>query len=858
MSDLKLYNGINNIDDDLIEEADCKKKPVIHHCYGIAASAAAIFIAVGALGVFRSSAPVSKTDLSENNNITVESTAANATEIQTTSQAITEEMVKTSSTAASPVTSQYTAVSTQPVVSYSKINEIQTNSLQNTTAVSAAAAQTEAISKVTTTIAVKQDSSDIQNYDYEYEGSIIMKKYAAALAAFITASSTAQAFPSNAVTYEHEISPAASSVKNFIDECNIDLDLNSDGNFDMFDIYALFRCECERIDEVPDYIRDKYESMIIRKKYLGGEAITMKGSGSYQDSYYLDWIDLADYYFTYYDLKTEYFDQNYYLDNCPDKYNDPVPLDLMKEDVKDIKIWTTEKFYQTGRFVKNDDGTFRPFTADDVDDAYYYDEEEGKYVWDNNYLYYHTDDSSVHRFIRELATYSLIDGYKSSSLMDDIVNSDYVDTDINSDGVYDFDDIVLVAYYINTYKTNLTHDSDIYYLALKSELTGSYSENYPAELRESPNNPITEKEWNKARDFVDTASFYYISSFNLIRNMAENYLENNEVDPKYFDPVYYEKNNFAHYQIDDYGFTSVDASGNCKENLLFDYLGSFEKFYLKYGPSAEKNRELFETAEKYEIYTDEEIDAAFPTYYKNVKTGVLPEPDMNLDGKLDIADYIILDNINLEYLSIGDPYSIAPFLRRYPELKSEICISQEAKDNYRNNFDFNNNGISCDFFETKCMQTYIFGELLPQYSDEEALCMEICDYCNYHPELKYNYISYEKLEKFMKANDVDFEIIRDRYKKEENITETDNQVYSAPETAVAIKGDSNTDGTVDLSDSVLIMQALANPSKYGTDGSDDHHITEEGYLLADVDGGGVTTSDALTIQKHLLGLNSIA
>ena len=25
MSDLKLYRGINNIDDDLIEEADCKK-----------------------------------------------------------------------------------------------------------------------------------------------------------------------------------------------------------------------------------------------------------------------------------------------------------------------------------------------------------------------------------------------------------------------------------------------------------------------------------------------------------------------------------------------------------------------------------------------------------------------------------------------------------------------------------------------------------------------------------------------------------------------------------------------------------------------------------------------------------------
>lgn len=66
-------------------------------------------------------------------------------------------------------------------------------------------------------------------------------------------------------------------------------------------------------------------------------------------------------------------------------------------------------------------------------------------------------------------------------------------------------------------------------------------------------------------------------------------------------------------------------------------------------------------------------------------------------------------------------------------------------------------------------------------------------------------------------------------------------------------GDSNNDGTVDMSDVVLIMQSLSNPSKYGVEGTDEHHITEEGALRADIDGNGVTNNDALTIQEYLLG-----
>ena len=68
-------------------------------------------------------------------------------------------------------------------------------------------------------------------------------------------------------------------------------------------------------------------------------------------------------------------------------------------------------------------------------------------------------------------------------------------------------------------------------------------------------------------------------------------------------------------------------------------------------------------------------------------------------------------------------------------------------------------------------------------------------------------------------------------------------------------GDSNCDGQVDLADAVLIMQSLANPNKYGKNGTDDHHLTDEGAANADVEGNGngITTNDAQAIQLYLLG-----
>ena len=69
-------------------------------------------------------------------------------------------------------------------------------------------------------------------------------------------------------------------------------------------------------------------------------------------------------------------------------------------------------------------------------------------------------------------------------------------------------------------------------------------------------------------------------------------------------------------------------------------------------------------------------------------------------------------------------------------------------------------------------------------------------------------------------------------------------------------GDANCDGKVDLSDAVMILQAISNNDKYGVGGTDPNCITEEGVKNGDCSnvGDGITARDALAVQKFAIGL----
>ena len=90
--------------------------------------------------------------------------------------------------------------------------------------------------------------------------------------------------------------------------------------------------------------------------------------------------------------------------------------------------------------------------------------------------------------------------------------------------------------------------------------------------------------------------------------------------------------------------------------------------------------------------------------------------------------------------------------------------------------------------------------------------------------------------------------------------DSDNVIISVETTNAStnestVKGDTNCDGSVDMSDAVLIMQALANPNKYGIDGTAEHHLTSIGKENGDMNGDGLTVGDAQAIQEKLLGLS---
>ena len=89
-----------------------------------------------------------------------------------------------------------------------------------------------------------------------------------------------------------------------------------------------------------------------------------------------------------------------------------------------------------------------------------------------------------------------------------------------------------------------------------------------------------------------------------------------------------------------------------------------------------------------------------------------------------------------------------------------------------------------------------------------------------------------------------------------SVTDAATETTATNTTYESVKGDANCDGEPSMADAVLIMQSIANPARFGIEGTDENHITEQGRKNADItgDNDGITNADALALQKKLLKL----
>ena len=137
----------------------------------------------------------------------------------------------------------------------------------------------------------------------------------------------------------------------------------------------------------------------------------------------------------------------------------------------------------------------------------------------------------------------------------------------------------------------------------------------------------------------------------------------------------------------------------------------------------------------------------------------------------------------------------------------------------------------------------------------DAKCLTSAEYPSYYPPLVIEYVTEnvtteqkKQMLEFAEKNGISHELFT-----LVNIINGE-KVYWEYAT-VNVKGDANCDGERDMSDVVLIMQALANPNKYGENGTAELHLTAQGKANADMDGNGLTVGDAQAIQKILLEIN---
>ena len=255
------------------------------------------------------------------------------------------------------------------------------------------------------------------------------------------------------------------------------------------------------------------------------------------------------------------------------------------------------------------------------------------------------------------------------------------------------------------------------------------------------------------------------------------------------------------YIQDELGYSNLEMAVYSNEFLkqykdVVDYYFDMSQFK----DELTKDMSIFE---KYSIIYSEEDYYWYEKAVKKLDYDTIKMFDLNMNGILEPQDYAIGEYLNMNYYT--DKTS-------HPEDKE--LITDAIKENFYKNFDPDKNGICGSYGDIELMENY-----LKYVTDDYGF---ISDY-------RYGNST---------GSGVALDKIKETLAKGETVVRTDER-----------NGDANVDETVNLADSVAILQAYINPDKYA--------LSDEGKYNADISntGDGITPMDAQKIQKILLNIN---
>lgn len=199
-------------------------------------------------------------------------------------------------------------------------------------------------------------------------------------------------------------------------------------------------------------------------------------------------------------------------------------------------------------------------------------------------------------------------------------------------------------------------------------------------------------------------------------------------------------------------------------------------------------------------YNIDDMYEFIDSYFNDVENGILPAPDVNMDGVVDYIDYFD-SNIYMEDL-LNDRNA------------DESILPVYTWNNLAENCDFNGNGTSRDIYDILAVQLYVVKNAEAPESFQEA---------------------YEEYKESLGGTS---ELVLD---SDEISYETTVNILSDIESEI-VYGDANCDGYVTIADATAITQFLGNPDEY--------QLSWKGKRNADCynSGDGVTGKDAAAIQ----------